>query len=34
MIADFSWQTVAEKMDRTYQWLTGRSEIPAWVTTG
>jgi glycosyltransferase involved in cell wall biosynthesis len=33
MMADFSWPRVAEKMDRTYQWLTGRSEVPEWVTT-
>ena len=33
MESEFSWRSVAEKMDLTYRWLTGRGDLPAWVTT-
>ena len=33
MAADFSWRTVARKMDLTYQWLLHGGDVPGWVTT-
>ena len=31
MQRDFSWETVARRMDTAYRWAVGRGELPAWV---